>query len=381
MKVGLFVDERKMCYNTLNFFILKIEEVLQQHGIQTKLISKIDIEVVQQQFDAFIGLNRPEPALRSGDGVFLLDRLKIPFFNVVVDPPYYHSGSLKAHAEGLHLIFPDRGHVKYCQRYYMPCKSVEMGYLLGPVGNIIPYGERTIDILFTGSRSNNDKIKADILSDNYSAELKDIFLYLIDAGIDTPEKTTEELVLSYLQCDRNQIEADVLDFIMSQIGVWSEYYLRNCYREEIIRLLVNAGLQVTVAGGGWDRVFPECPDNLTLLGAVDMVETADLTANAKILLNVMPWFKDGFHDRIPTAMYNGAVCVTDSSSYIDEHFQDGENIVLYRLDALDKLPDQCKYLLEHPEKARQIACEGQRKAELEYSWERFVSNNILKWLT
>lgn len=381
MKVGLFVDEKKMCYNTLNYFILKIEEVLQQHGIQTQLITQINMDVIQQRFDALIGLNRPEPALQSDDGRFLLDVINIPFFNVVVDPPYYHSGSLKSHAEGLHLIFPDRGHVEYCKKYYMPCKSVEMGYLLGPVGNQIPYEERTIDILFTGSRSDNDNIKANILSEQNSADVKDIFLYLVDAGMRMPEKTTEELVLSYLHCDRNQVEANVLDFIMSQIGTWSEYYLRNDYRERIIRLLVNAGLNVAVAGGGWDSIFPECPANLTILGRVDMTETADLTANAKILLNVMPWFKDGFHDRIPTAMYNGAVCVTDSSSYIDEHFQDGENIVLYRLDALDKLPDQCKYLLEHPEKASKIAQAGQRKAESDYSWEQFVSNNILKWLT
>lgn len=380
MKVGLFVDEKKMCYNTLNYFMSKIEEVLRQHGIQTRLITKIDGEVIRQKFDALIGLNRPEPALQSSDGIFILNRLGIPFFNIIVDAPYYHSGSLKSHTETLHLICLDRGHAEYCKKYYMPFKSVETGYLLGPVGNRIPYEERTIDILFTGGRYDYNAIKEDMLSDKYLPELQDIFLYLTDAGINFPEKTTKELVLSYLHCDENQIEADVLDFIMSQIGVWSEYYLRGYYREKVIRLLVDAGLHVTIAGNGWDNIFPECPPNLTLLGEVDMLKTADLTANAKILLNVMPWFKDGLHDRIPTAMHNGAVCVTDSSSYIDEHFQDDENIVLYQLTELEKVSDKCKYLLEHPEKAREIAREGQRKAELEYNWEHFTSNYILKWL-
>ena len=380
MKIGLFTDEIKMCHNTLNFFISKIEEVLRQNGIQTKLITKIDGEVIQQQFDALIGLNRPEPALQSSDGVFLLDRLGIPFFNIIVDAPYYHSGSIKSHTERLHLICLDRGHVEYCKKYYIPCKSVEMGYLIGPIGNGIPYEERTIDILFTGGCYNYNAIKADFLSDKYSADMQDVFLYLIDAGINFPEKTTEELVLSFLQYGENQIEAEVLDFIMGQAGVWAEYYLRGYYREKVIRSLVDAGLHITIAGGDWDGVFPECPSNLTLLGNVDMRETADLTANAKILLNVMPWFKDGLHDRIPTAMHNGSVCVTDSSSYIDEHFQDDENIVLYRLDALEKLPDKCKYLLEHSEKARKIAESGQRKVELEYNWEHFISNYILKWL-
>lgn len=380
MKIGLFADEKNMCYNTLNFFISKIEEVLQRHGIQTKLITKIDSEVIHQQFDALIGLNRPEPALQSSDGRFLLDLLDIPFFNIVVDPPYYHAGSLKSHAKNLHLIFPDKGHVEYCKKYYMPCKSIEMGYLIGPIGNRIPYEERTIDILFTGGCSNYNNIKADLLSNKYSAEMQDVFLYLINSGINTPKKTTEELLLSYLHDNQIQIDADDFDFIMNYIGTWSEYYLRSYYREKIIRLLIDVGLHITIAGGGWDSIFPECPPNLTLLGSVDMIETADLTANAKILLNVMPWFKDGLHDRIPTAMHNGTVCVTDSSSYINEHFQDGENIVLYQLSALEDLPDKCKFLLEHPQKAQEIAQSGQRKAESEYNWEQFTTDYILKWL-
>ena len=380
MKIGLFADARKMCYNSLNFFVFKIEEVLQQYDIQTKIITKIDREIISQQFDALIGFNRPEPSLQSGDGRFLLDILNIPFFNVIVDPPYYHYKSLGSHAEGLHLIFMDKGHVEYCKKYYMPCKSVEMGYLLGPIGNRIPYEERTIDILFTGSDSNYNNIKKDILSDKYSADMQNIFLYLIDSGISNPEKTTEELVLSYLHADQNKIEVDVINYIMNHVGVWAEYYLRSYYREKIIRLLVDAGLHVTVAGTGWDSVFPEGLDNLTLLGEVDMEKTADLTANAKILLNVMPWFKDGLHDRIPTAMHNGAVCVTDSSSYIDEHFIDNENIVIYRLSELDSLPNKCQYLLDHPKKAGEIAKAGQRKAELEYTWEQFVNNYLLKRL-
>lgn len=380
MKIGLFVDAKKMCHNTLNFFVISVEKVLRQHGVQTELIAKISGDIIHQQFDAFIGFNRPEPALQSDDGRFLLDILNIPFFNVIVDPPYYHYRSLKSHAEELHLIFVDKGHVKYCEKYYMPCKSIEMGYLLGPIGNRISYEERTIDILFTGSCSNYDVIKADILSDKYPAEMQDVFLYLVDAGIKNPQKTTEELVLSYLYTSTNQIEVDVFNFIMNRIGTWAEFYLRGYYREKIIRLLVEAGLRITIAGTGWDRIFPECPANLTLLGEIDMLRTADLTANAKILLNVMPWFKDGLHDRIPTAMHNGAVCVTDSSSYIDEHFISNENIVIYRLAELDSLPNKCKYLLDHPKEAGKIAQAGQHKAELEYTWEHFVNNYILKWL-
>ncbi len=380
MKIGMLADERKMCYNTLNYFLAEIAKSLQQRGIEVQFITKIDLLAIQQRFDAFIGLNRPEPALQSSDGSFLLDRLGIPFFNLLVDAPYYHSGSLKSHAADLHLIFLDSGHVKYCQKYYMPCKSVEMGYLIGPAGTPIPYEDRALDLLFTGGCYDYTHIKEEFLSDQKPAEIRDIFSYLIDSGIHSPEYTTEALILSYLHSDQTPVNAEVLDFLMREAGVWAEYYLRGYYRERVVRSLAEAGLRMTIAGGGWGSVFPKCPPNLTLLGEVNMTETADLTANTKILLNVMPWFKDGLHDRILTAMYNGAICVTDPSSYIKTHFQADKNIVLYELNALEQVPNQCRYLLEHPDKARKIAQAGQQKAETEYNWDHFVDSYILKWL-
>lgn len=373
MKIGLFVDTSLMCYNTLNYFILNIEKVLQRKGIQTNHITKLDQSVLMEQYDAMIGFNRQEPSVKSGDEKFLLDYFKCPFFNIMVDPPYYHHDSLKFHAGKLHLIFMDQGHVDYYKRYYSPCDSVEMGYLIGAIGDEIPYEKRKIDILFMGSCPDYSHIKEEYITEN-------IFLQLIERGRKQPEQTTEEALVACLQKDLKYISNDDFRLIMAVIGTWSEYYLRGYYREEIIRQLVNAGLNVTLAGNGWERIFPDRPANLTLLGEVDITQTAALTADAKILLNVMPWFKDGLHDRILTAMHNGAVCVTDSSSYIDEHFHDGENIVLYRLNELSKLPDICRYLLEHPAESKAIAEAGKRKAKLEYTWERFVMDYILKWL-
>lgn len=56
-------------------------------------------------------------------------------------------------------------------------------------------------------------------------------------------------------------------------------------------------------------------------------------------MNVMPWFKDGAHDRVFNSMLNGAVCFTDWSRYLTENLRDGEDIFFYELDALECLPD------------------------------------------
>ena len=141
---------------------------------------------------------------------------------------------------------------------------------------------------------------------------------------------------------------------------------------------MDAGIKVHVAGNGWENLYCSCPDNLILEGSVDFLKTADLASDARISLNVMPWFKDGLHDRILTTMLNGSVCVTDPSSCIKSNFEDGRNIVLYDLLHLKELPDKITWLLENPDKAKSIALEGQHKASNKYSWNNFVLEYILE---
>ena len=117
-----------------------------------------------------------------------------------------------------------------------------------------------------------------------------------------------------------------------------------------------------------------------LEGTMDFQQTASLAANTKILLNSMLSFKNGIHDRVLTAMQNGAVCVTDSSSYIDAHFQNNHDIVLYDVKNMNMLPGIIRELLENPEKAREIAQNGRQKALSSFTWDNFVKKYILERL-
>lgn len=381
MNIGLLIDPSDICYGTLNYFLAGIEKALQRFAIHTERIAEINNDVYAKRWDAFIGFNRLEPAVLAEDGTYFMDSyFGCPYFNILVDAPYYHHEGLRAHMNNLHVIFMDRGHADYCKKHYPPCKSAEMGYLLGPVGKPAVYDERGIDLLFTGTYTDYDFIKREFFSSKYPDDARNVFAYMIENGITYPEKTIEELFKEYLTNNMTQTESVNIPDMIHYIGVHAERYLRAYFREKVILSVVNDGLNVTIAGKDWERCFQKCPDNLTLIGGMGVEQTADLMANAKILLNVMPWFKAGMHDRIPTSMHNGAVCVTDSSSYIDEHFEDGKNIVLYQLDKLYQLPDKCRYLLEHPQEAGMIAQAGKKKADLEYTWEKFVLDYILKWL-
>lgn len=106
------------------------------------------------------------------------------------------------------------------------------------------------------------------------------------------------------------------------------------YRQLAIRALVDAGLKVHTYGEGYNYIECQHPENIIQHGSANSQQCLDKISQAKISLNVMPWFKDGAHDRVFNSCLNGAVSLTDSSRYLDEIFTDDENILFYDLNML-----------------------------------------------
>lgn len=76
-------------------------------------------------------------------------------------------------------------------------------------------------------------------------------------------------------------------------------------------------------------------------------ETFQYMRQSKLVLNVMPWFKAGTHDRIFNALLSGACPVSDKSRWLEEKFKDKEDIAFYDLDELEALPILIKELLQN----------------------------------
>ena len=90
--------------------------------------------------------------------------------------------------------------------------------------------------------------------------------------------------------------------------------------------------------------------------------------NTKIVINKMPLFLDGSHERVFTAMLNGAVCCTDESGYWKQEFIDGESICFYDFQDLDNLENIIKELLLNLDKAGKIAQNGYDIAIHKHQW-------------
>ncbi len=132
--------------------------------------------------------------------------------------------------------------------------------------------------------------------------------------------------------------------------------------------LVDAGIKVHVFGDGWELLECRHPENLMIMNSLNSEGCLKKLCQTKLSLNVMPWFKNGAHDRIFNSMLNGAVCLTDSSIYLDEILCDGRNCSLYSLKNMERLPEIAKELLSDPERMQEIADGGYGLAQAGHTW-------------
>lgn len=99
---------------------------------------------------------------------------------------------------------------------------------------------------------------------------------------------------------------------------------------------------------------------------------------SKLVLNVMPWFKAGTHDRIFNTLLSGACPVSDKSKWLEEKFKDKEDIAFYDLDALEALPTLIGELLQNDSMREEIIRNGQEKVLLHYTTASVIGEVLQK---
>jgi spore maturation protein CgeB len=190
-------------------------------------------------------------------------------------------------------------------------------------------------------------------------------------------KTVEQSLMDTLIQHNMNLNMDMFKSMM-RCAEPLDWMIRMHYRKKVINELLNAGYEVSVIGRGWENFANVGNQRLNILGdRIPFKETYIHMENAKINLNVMPWFKGGTHDRIFNSLLLKSVSLTDTSSWLKESFIDGEDIAFYSLSELDKLPGQVKELLENEERSMKIAENGSKKVLEKYVWKNCV-DTILK---
>ena len=302
------------------------------------------------------------------DGGTIWNDANIYCINIVVDHPFYYHKFYDRLPKHYFQYCIDRGHLAYMHRFF-PELSVDFLPLGGTnlYQPLIPYEERRMDVVFTGNYTPPETFHKDIsrIDEEYTA----FYYRIIHDLISHPTMTMEEAIEKHVLMDIPEAtEADIKGVMPNMIFI--DLYVRFHFRGLVIQTLVDAGIKVHVFGAGWEHLPCSHPENLIIGGLINSKRCLEVIGDSKISLNVMPWFKDGAHDRVYNSMANGAVCISDSSLYLSETLVDGSDLIFYSLNEIEALPNTIRNLLNHPEQAKTIANHGYQTVMKENTWKQ-----------
>ena len=368
------------------FYDLKQEE--SSAGKLRKFIRPRETVLVTFNFQ---GLEKEAGVYREGIG-YLWDTYHIPCYNIAADHPYFYDDRLKDLPEKYRHISIDRRQKAYFEEFYP--EYVSRGFL--PLaGTGLRQGEDEAKTGKAGAQGDAEQAAPCydvILTGNYTKlsffepyinwineEYAAFYRGIIDDLLEHPACTVEEVALAHCEREMGKESNDQLRIALHKM-IFIDLYVRNYWRGKAVRTLVNAGIPVHVVGKGWEELedvrHPEC---LKLHPQTDSVTCLEMLADAKVSLNVMPWFKDGAHDRVFNSILNGAVCVTDPSCYLEEELHEGEGVCYVALQDMDALPEKVKDLLQNDSGRNEIVRRGRAIVEQKHTWaER--AKTLAEWI-
>ena len=198
--------------------------------------------------------------------------------------------------------------------------------------------------------------------------------------IDNPSETIDAAAENALRREFPDITDEQLVDCMPNM-MYADLAVRFHYRELAIRALADSGLKIHTYGEGYNYIECNHHENIIEHGGVDSKVCLDMISQAKISLNVMPWFKMGAHDRVFNTMLNGGVALTDTSLFYENTFADGENVLFYSLEDLReyeksgydeciaaRITDKVKCALADTKHLQEIADSGYECCKGRHSW-------------
>ena len=322
--------------------------------------------VVSFNFDGCSG----EDYMIDIHGVNFFEAREIPFINIVVDHPFYYHKFLPFLPKDYTQISIDREHEAYLRKFFPDMKRGPFlplaGTSLWTLKTLPGWEDRPIDVVFTGNYeppSDFEKVITRI-DDEYTA----FYYKIINDFIEHPHMGMMDGIIKHLREEVVDLTEEGLKDCMPNMIV-IDIYVRHYFRGEVVKHLVDNGIKVHCFGGGWDRLECKHPENIINGRVQNSLSCLQRISEAKISLNVMPWFKEGAHDRVFNSMLNGAVCFTDWSRYMKEILKDGKDVMFYELDQLDELSQGIKELLQDRGRWEEIQRRAYRTAAAGHTWD------------
>lgn len=305
---------------------------------------------------------------------------KLVYLSICGDHPIYINYWLKLmkNTNNAHLILSDENQYNYVNKYYPWIKTALIRKLIGWAIENKKYETRKYEVYFGGSYYDIDE-QYKIIS-NFDEQAKQDALNMINYILENegmPLETALELTLE----QRNMVisKDEFTNYLEKFIPV--DIYIRGRYRNYFIESALKSNANVTICGNNWEKSELLKYPNLTLIGSVTSMDKAyELMADSKMMINIMPWSYNGFHDRIVNALRAGTICITNKNCVLEEVFQNGKNIKSVGLNEGDEITRFINWALVHEKEAAEIAKAAKNKGDEYFSTKSFCKE-ILNYIS
>lgn len=346
-----------ICYGVLKRFAICMTEALINNG-QAVITSdgsygkKSELKDVEKQaLKGLVGFQSP---------ILFREYFKditCPKYIFWFDHPMYFRDMLEGTDDSYYLLCQDKYYAEFMRKYYHIHNAVQLppaGEDAGFIGN----RKREYDIVFIGSyHVLGDGVIQDAFQQEYYNYMVCNPQYTFEQGLDNLLKDKgldmgKERFLDILCSLQNVCRKIVYD-----------------YRIKVIEAIIKSGIKIDVFGDTWKQYDGRYKDNLIIHNAVSVDEALDVWGHSMIGLNIMTWHKCGMTERIANICLSGAVCITDSSQYLQRNFNNNEDIIMYDLSRLEELPGLINKVLSDAGYRQNIADNAYMLAKDKHTWE------------
>ena len=369
----LILKPQEICYGIMDVIADNLGKALSRTGVAVLYfdMKKEPVENLAQyaggKYAAVIDVYSGLLSVTIPQGNSFWSCVDAPVYQICVDFPVYIRNKMSADLHRYFVLCMDRhycGVVRECMpnvtdAFFFPMAGTEGGKKKS-------WEERRHDLVFIGSYTDYRGWLASL--ERCEAGIKRLGYALFDTmcrHTELDQKQAFERTLAQMNIRLKTEEFYQWFQTIDGIAMSAAAY----QREQVVRTLLEAGLQVEVYGNSWEKAPFAHDENLIVHEQVDEAGYISVLEDTKLSLNIMYCNKAGYSERYSYSMLNGAVCVSDTSEYLEEEFADGEDIVFYRLDRLTELPDRVRRLLECPDDAKRIADAAYGKAKHRHTWE------------
>ena len=365
-----FIDDLAAAFQALGRETLVIDLTSKNHNVQ--LLQ----DAFSKECDFVCGFNLNGHDLGIGhEGIKFLRDMGVPYVTILVDSPLYLFDKFRdintvGMPDNFLITCVDKHHLEVLKHY----SNVSFSTFLPHAGTCAEGAERynnmdrrNKDVVFCGSYSNPNISWTD-------SPMKPLLDDVAEYMLSTENIQVQDALLQVLKTKNYSLSPEFFKRVLAMV-VYVDIYIRNVRRARTITELVDAGIRLNLYGNGWEQL--PCTKWCDIHKAVSFDEMLKVMCDAKIILNLANFFTYGSHERVFSAMLNGAVALTDVNGYWQDEFVEDKEIVTYSMLQVNELPQKITTLLADLPQLDAIAQAGQKKAEKCHTW-RERAQEIIK---